>query len=1130
MATRKPESALNLAGRVASYFVDSRLTILVILVAVLAGLLAIGNTPREENPRIVVPAANIIVAKPGASPQEVQQLIVKPLEAILQGLSGVEHTYGVAMDSLGVVSVQFYVGQNKEDSLVKLYDRIMSNLDRMPPGTRQPLIKPVDVDDVPILTIALSSNALGDQKLRAIADATLEHLRRVEGVSVSFVHGGRPRQINVQLDLDRMRGYSVTLSDIRRVLEATNVDIPSGTLVRGNRVSTVSAGGMLKDASDVADLVVALRGHQPVFLKNVASVTDGPGEIERVTRIGYGPAYAGARPADLENAAVTLALAKRSGTNAVTVSNAVLAELARLRGGVIPDTVTVNVTRDDGAKADDAVNTLLEHLSIAIGTVVLLLIAFLGWRAASIVTITIPLILFITLAVGMAAGQSINRITLFALILSLGLLVDDSIVVIENIYRHYAKRGADKLTSAVQAVNEIGRPTNLATFTVILAFLPMLWVTGMMGPYMGPIPFNVPVAMITSLAIAYTVAPWAARRWLAVKGGAEAHEHAPGWLERGYVRWLTRLIDDARARRRFLLGVLVALAVAMLLPVARLVDFKMLPKNNTNTFNVTVDMPEGTALEDTDRVVRRIGDIMRAHPQVTTYESTVGESGVVDFNGLLRGAGLKRGSNIAEVRVNLRNKHERSESSIDIVRALRAPIARLAAETGATIKLVEDPPGPPVRATLLAELYGPDDVQGSTSAAGDTSAGMREVEQRREQLPRMSGAAYGQLLRLAKDMREQVFGQTVDVVDIDDSNTADVTEYRIRVNRERAALAGIAPAQVAETLHAFLAGYDAGAVHMENEREPVTIRFQIPQADRVDPADLRKVFFINPVGARVALTDIAEIVRTTAEKPILHKDQRPVVYVTGELAETSQVYAVLKMWWWLRSHDLGGAKLKQYFLGDPETAPAPDLSAGRTTEGSRASLSARGPRLDPIGDTLGYAVRWDGEMRLTLDVFRDLGTAFMVAIVLIYLVLVGYYRSFAIPLIVMGAIPLTLVGVLPGHALLGQYFTATSMIGVIALAGIVVRNSLLLIDFILDFRRAGHELREAVIQAGATRMRPILLTALAIILGTFIMVFDPVFGGLAVSLIFGTFASTALTLFVIPLAYYLYGRRSEKIA
>jgi len=1059
-------SDLNIAGRIANYFVDSKLTILIVLVAVLAGIMAVLNTPREENPQIVVPAANIIVSKPGASPEEVQQLIVKPLEAILQGLKGVEHTYGMAMDSMGVVSVQFAVGQNKEDSLVKLYDRIMSNIDRMPPGTRQPLVKPVDVDDVPILTISLSSNAMDDRRLRAIANNALEHLRRVEGVSVTFIHGGRARQINVLLDLDRMRQYSVTLLDIRRVLEATNVDIPSGTLVNRNTVSTVSAGGMLNTAEDVGNLVVALHAHRPVYLKNVASISDGPGEIERTHRIGYGPAYSGEQPADLETGAVTIALAKRSGMNAVAVADNVVHELERIRTKIIPDAVRINITRNDGQRANDAVNTLIEHLAIAIGTVVLLLVIFLGWRAASIVTITIPLILFITLAVGMIAGQSINRITLFALILSLGLLVDDSIVVIENIYRHYAKKGVDHLKSAVQAVNEIGKPTNLATFTVILAFLPMLWVTGMMGPYMQPIPFNVPVAMLVSLAIAYTVAPWAAYRWLKGKNlahEAHAHEHMPGWLERNYVRLFTRLLDEPVARKRFFIGVLAVLAIVLLMPAVSLVQFKMLPKNNTNTFNITVDMPEGTALEETDRVVRRVGDIVRQHPQVETYESTVGEPGVVDFNGLLRGAGLKRGPNIGEVRVNLRNKHDRWTSSIAIALELRKPLAQLAQESGADIKLVEDPPGPPVRATILAELYGPD---------------------------------YKQLLKIAKALRAEVFSKTADVVDIDDSSTADVTEYHIHVNREKAALSGILPAQVAETLRAFLAGYDAGAVHIEQETEPVSIRLQIPVADRVEPSDLRKIFFVNPQGARVQLTDIAEIIKAPAAKPILHKDQRPVVYVTGELATTSQVYAVMKMWSYLRSHELpDGVKLTQYFMADP--------------------------------DTLGYSLRWDGEMRLTLDVFRDLGAAFMVALVLIYLVLVGYYRSFATPMIVMGAIPLTLIGVLPGHALLGQYFTATSMIGVIALAGIVVRNSLLLIDFILDFQREGHELREAVIQAGATRMRPILLTAFAIILGTFIMVFDPVFGGLAVSLIFGTFASTVLTLFVIPLVYYLYEQRQH---
>ncbi len=1062
-------SGLNLAGRVAAYFIDSRLTVLLVLLAMLAGLLAVLNMPREENPKIVVPAANIIVSKPGASPVEVEELVVKPLEAILRGLSGVEHTYGIAMPSLGVVSVQFYVGENKEDSLVKLYDRIMSNLDHMPPGTRQPLVKPVDVDDVPILTISLSTNAWDDMRLRRLALEVLEELRRVEDVSVSWVHGGRARRINVELDLDRMRAYNVTLLDIRRVLEATNVDIPSGVLTAGNRVSTVTAGAMLHTAAEVSELVVALHRHRPVYLKDVATVTDGPGDIERLTRIGFGPAWTGERPQDLETNAVVIALAKRGAANAVRVSNEVLERLEGLKGRLIPPEVQVVVTRNDGAKANDSVNTLLEHLAIATGSVVLLLVVFLGWRAAAIVTLTIPLILLMTLFVGWVSGYSINRITLFALIMSLGLLVDDSIVVIENIFRHYARRAADRLEAAVAAVNEIGRPTNLATFTVVLAMLPMAWVTGMMGPYMGPIPFFVPTAMLVSLAVAYTVAPWAARRWLVVRGheheGLE-HHAGSGLLERGYAAFMGVLIQRRAARWTFFATLAVLFAAVMALPAFGLVEFKMLPKNDTNTFNITIDMPEGTALEETDRVARRVADVLRAHPQVETYETTVGEAGIIDFNGMLRGAGLKKGPHVAEIRVNLRDKHARDESSIDIVYALREPIARIAAEEGADIKLVEDPPGPPVRATILAELYGPD---------------------------------METLRRLAEELAREVFGVTPDLVEIDTSNTADVIEYRIEVDRERAALTGIMPAVVAETLQAFLAGYDVGTVHIEREKEPVAIRFQIPQSDRVRPEDLRKIFFVNPAGVRVPLTEIAHIHRTLASKPILHKDGRPVVYVSAELARTSQVYAVLRMWNYLRQHPLpSGVSLTQYFMADPDP-----------------TTSSRG----------GYALRWDGEMRLTLDVFRDLGAAFAVAIVLIYLVLVGYYRSFAIPLIVMGAIPLTLIGVLPGHALAGQYFTATSMIGLIALAGIVVRNSLLLIDFILDYRARGHALDAAVLAAGRTRLRPIMLTALALIFGTLVILADPVFGGLAVSLVAGTFASTVLTLLVIPLIYYLYESR-----
>ena len=1055
---------LGIAGKFAAYFIDNKLTVLIIVFALLAGVTAFLITPREENPQIVVPAANIIVAKPGASPKEVEQLIIKPLEAILQGMRGVDHTYGIASDSLGIVTVTFDVGEDKEDSLVKLYDRIMSNVDRIPPGTEQPLVKPVDVDDVPILTISLSSDTLDDGKLRKIGNQVLEVLRRVDDTSVSYLHGGRPRTINVDLDLDRLQRYSISLAQITDMLNATNVRSSAGTLVQDNKEYQVRAGGMLNSAADVGNLVVGLHKHRPVFLKDIAMITDGPAEITEQYRFAAGPAYDGVRPMNFEVPGVAIAIAKRSGSNAVKVSQAVLDKFGEIRPALIPEGVYVNITRDDGARADDAVNVLMEHLSIAIGTVVLLLIFFLGWRAAAIVTMTIPLILFITLAVGYVSGQSINRITLFALILSLGLLVDDSIVVIENIFRHYGGNVKDKMHSAVLAVNEIGRPTNLATFTVVLAFLPMFWVTGMMGPYMAPIPFNVPVAMLVSLLIAYSVAPWAASRWLKVKKGEHSHtgdDHSKGRLERAYGYLFGKMLTRKLFRRLFLVGVLGLLFAVMLLPVYDRVQFKMLPKNNTNTFNITIDMPEDASLETTDRVARQIGDILRETDYVHNYETTIGRSGVVDFNGLLRGSGLNRGSHVAEIRVNLTNKHTRKATSIEIARQLRAPIAAVADRTGANIKLVEDPPGPPVRATILAELYGPD---------------------------------YQELRRIAREIRRDVFENTADVVDIDDSVTDDVTEYEVVIDHEKAALAGIATAQVTQTLQSFIAGYNAGTVHMEGEHEPVNIRLQIPLRDRISKDDLDRIFVLTPQGRKMPLSEIASITERRAEKPILHKDETPVVYVTGELGSTSQVYAVMKMRQYLLENPLpGGVSLQQHFIDAPEPGQ--------------------------------YTLRWDGEMRLTLDVFRDLGMAFAVALVLIYLVLVGYYRSFILPVIVMGAIPLTMIGVFPGHAIMGQYFTATSMIGFIALAGIVVRNSLLLIDFIIEYRNAGHTLESAVMQAGITRLRPILLTAIAIILGTLVMIFDPVFGGLAISLIYGTFASTILTLFVIPLVYYAYCRR-----
>ena len=1063
MAARDPlsEEPLNIAGRLTQYFINSKITILIILVALLAGVLALHLTPRTENPQIVVPAANIIVYKPGASPREVKNLVVDPLEAILRGMRGVHHTYGIARDSMGVVTVKFQVGQNRVASLVRLYNKIMSNMNHMPPGTEQPIIQPLDVNQVPIVTISLATTRLGSVQLRAIATRVLHHLRRTPGASIAYVIGGQRRKINIVLHPSLMRRYNVTLVDIRRIVQSTNVDIPSGHFTNHNRRATIHAGGMLRSAHDVGSIVVSLFNHRPVYLHDVATVTDGPGRIKAVHSIGFGRAYAKPRPRNLEIPEVTIAVAKRAGTNAVTVADGVIRKLHALKGNVIPDFVHVNITRDDGQRANSAVNTLIEHLFIAVTTVIVLLVLFLGWRAAAIVTVTIPLILFVTLAVDYMAGQTINRITLFALILSLGLLVDDSIVVIENIFRHYAKPGIDRAREAVLAVNEIGKPTNLATLAVIVAFLPMLSVTGMMGPYMAPIPRNVPIAMITSLFVAYTVAPWAAKLWL--KGHSGPEHVGPDFLQRGYERIMRTLLSSPLARRGFLFGIILLFGVVLAMPVLRLVNFKMLPRNNNNSFDITVRTHTGSTLEDTNRVVEAIGDIVRRNHYVTTYELSAGGMGAINFSGLLRGETLKKGPTVGEVQVHLVRKSERSISSIAIVRELRPAITELATKTGAMIKIVQHPPGPPVRATVIAEVFGPH---------------------------------YRKLEEIAHHLRYGLFAHTRHLVGVDSSVPHKAVQYTIEVDRRRAAEAGVNPAEVAETLKGFLAGINDGTVHIPHAKEPVPIRFRIPIADRIGPHDLGKIFFTNPEGKQIPLSTIAHVVKRVAPKPIYQKDGREVVYVTAGLSPGSPVYAVLHMWQYLKHHTVDGVHLKQDFMKDPSS--------------------------------LHYAVRWSGEMRLTLNVFRDLGSAFGVAIALIYMILVAYYRSFVIPLIVMGAIPLTIIGVLPGHAVMHQFFTATSMIGVIALAGVVVRNSLLLIDFILDYRRAGHDLTEAVVQAGMVRLRPIMLTALAIMLGTAIMVVDPVFGGLAISLIFGTLASTVLTLFVIPLGYFAYARFSER--
>jgi len=1099
-------SVMNIAGRLAGNFLESKITPLMILALFMLGAMALLMTPREYNPQIVVPAASILVTKPGASAEEVDNLIVKPLEAIMHSQSGVDHTFGYAANDYGVVTVQFKVGQNQEDSLVKLYNQLMQNMDRMPPGANDPIVKPINVDDVPILTLTLSSASHDERTLREVGARLLEHLRNVPGVSFSQLVGGRAPALNVWIDPQRLTAAGLSLDRVDQALRGANVSAPLGNLTQSNRSHPLRLNGFLGNAREVGAIVVGASGGRPVYLKDIAKIEDGSADVEESSWFGFGPAAK--HPSPAVTPAVTLAIAKKAGSNGVTVTSAVLDKLEDLKRQAVPQGITVTVTRDDGERADAAVNLLVEHLGIAIFTVILLMWWFLGWREAGIVTMTIPLILFIVLAVGFLFGQTINRITLFALILALGLLVDDSIVVIENIHRHlhHGKVKMDQFgQTLVTATNEIGNPTNVATVAVMLAFIPMAFVTGMMGPFMRPIPINVPVAMLASLFIAYTVVPWVARRVL--KGKAmRALEQAETLEDRGrphktkricrfclcrgnddkdplrcaYLATVKPLMASAAKRNVFFLIVLGLLVGAMVMPVWQFVrpsgingplsplgvELKMLPNDNSNTLLLQVDMPAGTALAATDQVARAVAATLAKNPHVDNYQTFLGMAAPIDFAALVRGDLLKKGENLAQIRVNLIDKHHRDDASHDIANQFDAAFKPIrAAFPTARIKIYETPPGPPVPSQVLAELYGPD---------------------------------YGVLRASALEVNA-AFHKVYGLTNVDDSVTADVDSFRLRVDAEKAMLAGVAPGQVAKLLRDYVSGFPIGTLHSVAAREPMDISVRLPREQRADPATLLALRIGNAQGAQIPLSEIAHIEREVETKPLRGRDQHAQVTVGGEMLQSSPVYAVLAL-----DRMLDGQKLK---------------SGATFTTGNLGFVEAQ-PK-----DVVDYTLLWGGEMRLTLDVFRDLGSAFMVALVLIYLLLTAYYKSFMLPLIVMGAIPLTLIGVFPGHWATGQAFTATSMIGVIALAGVVVRNSLLLIDFILDYRKQGYGLEEAVTEAGAVRFRPILLTALAIIAGSAIMVTDPVFGGLAVSLIFGTFASTALTLVVIPLMYYLWQRK-----
>ena len=1044
---------IGISGRIAAFFIDSKLTPLLVFAALLLGVLAVWVTPREEEPQIVVPMIDIAIPYAMASAQEVESRVVKPLEKRMAEVEGVEYVYSIAQPGQALVTVRFFVGTKVEDALVRLHSKIMASRNLLVPGVGEPLITPRSIDDVPIVSLTLWSDRLGDAELRRVAAVLENEIKQIQQVGDVTIIGGRPRELAIQLDPVRLAAYGLGATRIAQALEAANVSLPAGAFRQGGALEAVRVGELLRSPADVARLVVGVHRGRPVRLGDVAEVRDGPGDISSYVFFGAGPAPGQVRPA------VTVAVAKMKGSNAVTVAEHVIAKVRDLEGRVVPGDVHLEVTRNYGETAAHKATELIEHLLIAMISVILLIGVSLGVREAFVVGVAVPVTLAIALFLSMAYGYTLNRVTLFALIFAIGILVDDAIVVVENIHRWFQRRDLSTKDAVVAAVDEVGNPTILATITVVATLMPMAFVSGLMGPYMAPIPINASVAMMFSLLVAFVVTPWFAYRFL--KAGHDvAHAEGPAGLSAGYARLLRRLIDDRRARSLFLVAVAALLAGALALVAVKAVFLKMLPFDNKSEFQVMIDMPEGTALERTTMVARTLGRHLGTVNEVQDYQIYAGVAAPINFNGLVRHYYLRQGDHVADIQVNLRDKTAREAQSHDVAKRLREPLQKLAAPFGANVKVVEIPPGPPVLSPLVAEVYGP---------------------------------SFEARVALARQVAD-AFRTNPEVVDVDVFLEEAQVEHRLRLG-EKGRLSGLTEAEVAAGVSAILGGTPAGLLHVDEELEPVVIRLQAPEASRSGLQRLLRVRLPGAGGASVPLGEIATPVRGEVERSRHAKNLQPVVYVVADVAGRSEspVYAMLALREAVGAlRGLDGRPVTQYFTGQPWITDHP-------------------------------AVKWDGEWQVTYEVFRDLGLAFGIGLVAIYLLIVGWFQSFRLPLVIMSPIPLTLVGIVPGHWLFGAFFTATSMIGAIALAGIIVRNSILLVEFAQQREREGVSTADAVIEAGQVRARPIFLTAGAVMVGAIVILFDPIFQGLAISLIFGTFASTALTLLVVPLLYERFG-------
>jgi len=1060
---------LGIAGKIAAAFIDSKLTPLLIAASLLLGLYAVLTTPREEEPQIVVPMVDIFLPLPGSTPQEVEERVVKPFEAKMWEIKGVEYVYSMSSPGMGVVTVRFLVGEELEKSLVKLYNKVMSTRAMLPPGAGEPLVAPKSIDDVPIVTLTLWSGRYDGSSLRRVARELCDELKKSDNVAETAITGGLRRQLKVRLDAGRLAAYTLSPAQVMAVLEGGNASLRAGAFPGGNREYLVSGGEFLSDAESVKRLVVEVRDGRPVYLSDVAEVRDGPEEPDQYLLFGLGP---GAGKKGITGdpwrsyPAVTVSVAKRKGANATWVAEDLLHRVETLKGRVIPADVQVTVTRNYGETAREKNNELLFHMFLAALSVTILIALFMGWRAGVVAAIAIPVTLALTLFVFSMAGYTLNRITLFALIFSIGILVDDAIVVIENIHRYFSNTHFKPVEAAIRAVDEIGNPTMLATVTVIASVLPMAFVSGLMGPYMRPIPVGSSMAMFFSLMVAFTVTPYFAIRIMKREQGEDSPgEERESRLTRLYRSVMGALLHRKKVRTAFLAGVVVLLLASCSLLYFRGVDVKMLPFDNKSELQVMVDAPDGTPLEQTARLVSELGDALRSVPEVTDFQSYVGTSAPFNFNGLVRHYYLRKGSHLADIQVNLVGKGERDDQSHDIAVRIRPMLKRIADRHGARIKVAEIPPGPPVLSTLVAEVYGPDQKT---------------------------------RIEIAGKIRE-IFERTPGVVDVDWYLEDDQPRYSFAVDRDKAALSGVSSEEVAKTLRAALAGADAGLLHVPGDKEPVLLNVRLPLEQRSSVEALSSIYLPSP-GGNVPLSQLVRVERGIEQKSRYRKNLKNTVYVIGDVAGEIEapVYAILKMGKEIDKIRLPGG----YHIG--QTA-------------ARQPWSEERP-----------ALKWDGEWHITYEVFRDLGLAFGAVMVLIYVLVVAWFRNFTTPLAIMAPIPLTLVGILPGHALFGAFFTATSMIGFIALAGIIVRNSIILIDFAELRRREGMPLDQAIIDAGAVRFRPMLLTGAAVVVGSFVIVFDPIFQGLALSLMCGEIASTTLSRVTVPVLYYLVEARKEK--